>query len=212
MKLPFTHEQFLDVFAAYNRLFWPVAVLLWAVTLAALVSWWRRGAASSPLLAGLLAFHWAWSGIAYHFAFFRAINPAAGLFAALFVAQAALLVWVGVVRRRLTFTPSGRSWGAPGTLVIAYAMAYPGLGALSGLTYPSMPTFGVPCPSTILTAGLLLFTAPQDARIPAAVPVLWSAVGGSAAFALGIRPDIALPVTGVLLLAHALRPRRSSPR
>jgi len=155
MKLPFSHEQFLDVFAAYNRLLWPVAVLLWLATLLALVSWWRRGAASSPVLAGLLAIHWAWSGIAYHFAFFRAINPAAIAFATVFVAQAVLLAWMGVLRRRLVFSPSRSGWGLFGVALAVYALAYPGMGLLTGLSYPRMPTFGVPCPTTILTAGLL---------------------------------------------------------
>ncbi len=31
MKLPFTHDQFLDVFAAYNGALWPVAALLWCL-------------------------------------------------------------------------------------------------------------------------------------------------------------------------------------
>jgi hypothetical protein len=33
VKLPFTLDQFLDIFAEYNRTFWPVAVALslWSV-------------------------------------------------------------------------------------------------------------------------------------------------------------------------------------
>ncbi|HXJ70365.1 MAG TPA: DUF6064 family protein [Verrucomicrobiae bacterium] len=211
MKLPFSHEQFLDVFAAYNRLLWPVAVLLWLATLMALVSWWRRGAASSPVLAGLLAIHWAWAGIAYHFAFFRAINPAAIAFATVFVAQAVLLAWTGVLRRRLVFSPSRSGWGLFGVALAVYALAYPGMGLLTGLSYPRMPTFGVPCPTTILTAGLLLTAPRAGARLAAVVPMLWSAVGGSAAFTLRIRPDFALPVAGAALLLHLLPARASAP-
>ena len=211
MKLPFTHEQFLDVFAAYHRLFWPVAVLLWLGTLAALVSWWRRGPASSPVLAGLLVLHWTWSGIAYHLALFRAINPAAVVFAALFVAQAALLAWRGVVRRTLVFSPVRSAWGTLGVALAVYALVYPAIGLLTGLSYPRMPTFGVPCPTAILTAGLLLTAPRAEARLAAVVPVLWSAIGGSAAFSLGIRPDFALPVAGAALLASVLQPARPRP-
>ena len=208
MKLPFTHEQFLDVFRVYNGLFLPVAVLLWAGTLAALVSWWRRGAAASRLLAGLLVFHWAWSGLAYHLALFRTINPAAMAFAALFVAQAAIFAWQGVVRRRLVFTAPRSGWGTVGAVLVAYALVYPGIGLLSGLEYPRAPTFGVPCPTAILTAGLLLTAPPREARLAAVIPILWSAVGGSAAFTLGIRPDLALPVAGAALLLFVARPAR----
>ena len=211
MKLPFTHEQFLDVFAAYNLLLWPVAALLWLGTLLALVAWWSRGAASSPMLCGLLAFHWAWSGIAYHFAFFRAINPAAIAFAALFVAQAALFIWHGVVGRRLVFDRPRSGWGALGVTLAGYALVYPLIGLLTGLSYPRTPTFGVPCPTTLLTAGLLLAAPRAGARLAAVIPILWCAIGGSAAFTLGIRPDFALPLAGAALLLHLLPARASAP-
>ena len=42
--------------------------------------------------------HWAWSALAYHAAFFTRINPAAWLFAALFLVQATAFFWSGVVR------------------------------------------------------------------------------------------------------------------
>jgi len=31
MKLPFTREQFFDLFVSYNEALWPVAVALWIV-------------------------------------------------------------------------------------------------------------------------------------------------------------------------------------
>jgi hypothetical protein len=101
MRLPFTHAEFLDVFAAYNAALWPFAAVLWLLTAWALVAWTRRGQRMSRWVAALLAAHWAWSAIAYHWAFFRDINPAAGLFAVLFLAQAALFAWFGVVRQKL---------------------------------------------------------------------------------------------------------------
>jgi hypothetical protein len=208
MQLPFTHQQFLEVFATYHRLFGPAVLLSWLATLAVLVLWWRRGATASPVVAGLLAFHWGWSGLAYHFALFRAINPAAGMFALMFVAQAVLFLWTGVIRRRLVFTPARRGWGAVGLAAIAYTMAYPVIVLLSGLSFPAMPTFGVPCPTTLLTAGLILFLEPPAARAPAAITIAWSAIGGSAAFLLGMRADLALPVAGGLVLVSLMRSLR----
>ncbi|HSK09266.1 MAG TPA: DUF6064 family protein, partial [Vicinamibacterales bacterium] len=98
MNLPFTHEQFLDVFASYNTALWPAALVLWLLTALAVVAWLRAGDRGSRALAGVLALHWAWSAVAYHAAFFRQINPAASLFAALFLVQAGLFAWFGVVR------------------------------------------------------------------------------------------------------------------
>ena len=54
MRLPFTHDQFLDVFAAYHRLLWPVAALLWLLTLGAVFHLWRAGPRAGRLVATVL--------------------------------------------------------------------------------------------------------------------------------------------------------------
>ena len=119
MQLPFTHDQFLDVFGAYNRALWLAAVLTWTLTAAAIVALYRRGSSASRLVAAVLAFHWGWAGIAYHLAFFRRINPAATLFGAVFILQAALFVWRGVFGSQLTFQTTASFWGRVGGGLIA---------------------------------------------------------------------------------------------
>ena len=44
MQLPFTREQFFDLFAAYNAALWPALAALWlaSVVASALVLWARR--------------------------------------------------------------------------------------------------------------------------------------------------------------------------
>jgi hypothetical protein len=76
VALPFTSEQFLTVFAAYNMLLWPFAAILWALSALALsMVMMGRGAGRATTL--LPAVHWAWSAVAYHLVFFAEINPAA---------------------------------------------------------------------------------------------------------------------------------------
>jgi hypothetical protein len=203
MKLPFTHDQFLDVFGAYNRALWPAALLLWGLSVVALVALLRRGASVSRFVAALLAVHWAWAGIAYHLAMFRSINPAATLFGGLFLVEAALLGWRGAAGR-LTFAPPSSTWGRIGVAVIAYALLYPGLGLVLGLELPRWPSFGVPCPTTILTVGMLLLSSRREARRLGAIPLVWSAVGGSAAILMNVRADYGLIVAGALLLAFMI--------
>ena len=213
MQLPFTHDQFLDVFAAYNRALWPAAILMWLLTAAAIVALYRRGPKASRLVAAVLAFHWGWAGIAYHLAFFRSVNPAATLFGAVFVLQAALFLWRGVFGSQLSFQPTASAWGLVGGTLVAYSLIYPALGLVLGLAYPRFPSFGVPCPTAILTVGLLLLAPRREARRLGAIPVLWAAVGGSAAVLLSIRADLALVVAGLLLvLFTAVGPRRSDNR
>jgi hypothetical protein len=211
MKLPFTHDQFLDVFAAYNRLLWPFAVLLWLLTLGAVIYLWRAGPRASRLVATLLVIHWAWSAVAYHLAFFQRVNPAATIFAALFLVQAVLVMWNGVVHRRLAFEPSQSARGMAAAALVAYALLYPGLGLLFGLSYPRAPTFGVPCPTTILTAGIFLLLPWRESRPVAVIPVIWAAIRSSAAFILAIRADLTLLLAGGFLLLHALQPGRRAP-
>jgi hypothetical protein len=81
-------------------------------------------------------------------------------------------------------------------VVIAYSLLYPGVNAAQHLTVWKVPTFGVPCPTTIFTAGLLMLGPAPSWRL-AIVPVIWSAIGGSAAFLLGVSADYGLPIAGL---------------
>ena len=204
VELPFSHDAFLDVFAAYNTALWPLAAALWVATAVFAGRFIRRGGMEGRGLFALLAVHWACSGILYHWFFFRSINPAAALFGALFVIQALLFVWLAIASRgqfALGIGPRGFIGGA----LVLYGLAYPLVGLGFGLQYPRVPLFGVPCPTTLVTAGLLL-TATGVPRFVSVVPVLWAAIGSSAAFALGIRADLALVVAAVALALDMLMP------
>jgi hypothetical protein len=212
MELPFSPDQFLDVFAAYNRALWPAAVALWLATLGGVVQL-ARGRARGAALGALLALHWAWSGLAYHALYFSAVNPAAPAFAALFAGQAGAFAWASVARPGLTF-----AWGhSPRHLLaaalLAGALAYPGLALLIVHAWPRVPTFGVPCPTTLFTAGCLLAAVPPVPRWLLVIPALWSLVGGSAAFLLGITPDLMLFAAGAALAGLGASSRlRDRPR
>jgi hypothetical protein len=204
MNLPFSHDAFLDVFGAYNASLWPAVVLLWLLTAVLVFQWLRTGLMAGRLLFSLLAIHWAWSGIAYHWFFFRSINPAAAVFAVLFIIQAAVFVWLAVVSRGST-RPSADLRGIIGAALVVYGLAYPLVGIAFGLEYPRLPLFAVPCPTALITAGLLV-TATDVPRLVNAVPILWAAIGSSAAFILGIRADLALVVAGAILAVDTLAP------
>ena len=199
--MPFTHQEFLDVFGAYNATMWPAALLLWLASVVVMVAFYRRGAARTRAVMVLLAIHWLWSGVVYHLLFFRPINPAASLFAAMFVLQAVLLLRWGLRSSRFVLTPRSTVWSRVGTAFVAYSLVYPGLGLLFGLSYPRLPLFAVPCPTTILTVGVLLSAPKRDVRWLGVIPILWAGVGGSAALSLGVRADFALLAAGAVLIA-----------
>jgi Family of unknown function (DUF6064) len=63
--------------------------------------------------------------------------------------------------------------------------------------YPALPTFGLPCPTTLFTLGLFAFATPPYPRVALIVPVLWCLVGAQAAFLFGVHADLGLVVAGV---------------
>jgi hypothetical protein len=209
--LPFTREQFFAIFGEYNVAVWPMQVALTALALAALILVFARRSWSGRAIAAILAFFWAWIAIAYHGAHFTRINPLAYAFAALSFAGALAFLWHGVIRNSMRFGWNGRWRAAAGTVMIGYAlMAYPAWSWLAGHRYPEMPTFGLPCPTTIFTLGILAFLLAPVPRIVFVVPILWSAIGVQAVFFLGVPQDLGLGVAGLagLLLAWRRPVRR----
>ena len=206
MRLPFTKEQFFDLFAVYNMALWPVLVVLWIASLAVAMLLLSSRRPPHRWISALLAAHWAWSAMAYHVAFFTRINPAAWVFAALFLLQAALFFWLGVVRGALSFDRWRNAWAPVAWALVAYSLAYPVINAVDHLSLSRIPAFGVPCPTTIFTAGLLMLAAPRSWSL-SIIPVIWSVIGGSAAFVLGVRADYALPVAGMALAIFSIQRR-----
>ena len=133
--MPFTANDFLDVFAAYNNELWLLTLALWVCTAAVFVPFIAGGRARLPLPTLLLAGHWLWSGILYHALFFTAVNPAAWLFAALFVLQAVLLI-VAACSGGMTAAPV-RSWRhVVSSSLILYSLVYPAIAWADGFAYP----------------------------------------------------------------------------
>ncbi len=214
MALPFTVEQFYGVFRDYNTAVWPAQWFLVALALAALVAVLRPRPWSGVAVSAVLGVLWTWIAFAYHLAFFARISPAAYGFAALSAAGATVFVWQGVIRRRLTFRWVPGLKATAGVVLVVFALVvYPVWSAYAGHPYPATPSFGLPCPTTIFTIGLLCFAVPPTPRSPLLVPLLWCLVGAQAAFLLGVQPDlglIAAAVVGMGVLATAGQRRRTS--
>lgn len=213
MTLPFDAGQFFAVFARYNTAVWPAQMVLIGLALVAVASATRPRTWSGPTIGAILALFWIWMGGVYHIAFFHVINPAALAFGVGFVVQGLALAVFGT-KLRFAFRAAGR--GVVGAVLIAYALiAYPAIGWAVGQRYPATPTFGLPCPTTIFTLGLLLWTEPRHARPLMIVPLAWSLIGTSAAFQFGVWQDLALGAAGlaaaVAVFAPAPGDRRTRP-
>jgi Family of unknown function (DUF6064) len=210
--LPFTSDQFFGVFAQYNRTFIVVVVGLWLASVATLVFVSRDPARRSRTLSLFLGALWLWNAGAYHVLFFTRINPAAWLFAALFLVQALLFFWTS--RGPIEYFSSTGWMRSVGIGLVAYALAYPFLTMALGHTYPETPTFGVPCPTAILTIGILVSAGDRLPLVLATIPIVWGFIGGSAALLLSVPTDYVLLGAGVLLtvivLGQRMRPAVSA--
>lgn len=206
MRLPFTTAQFFDAIRSYNEAVWPWQFALCAAGVAALVLGCVGRRWASRACWTLLAVLWAWSGVAYQFAFFARINPAAYAFGVLFLLGALAFLWFGAVRGTSWFRLQRDARTVTGLVLVLYALvAYPVWVSLAGHAYPHLPTFGLPCPTTIFTVGMLSLARGPLPRWVFVAPVAWCAIGVQAAFLLDVAPDLGLGVAGLVAVLVAIR-------
>jgi uncharacterized protein DUF6064 len=202
--LPFTADVLEAVVAGYNRAIWPAQTV--AYGLALLLLWiatnHRAGAVGrvGPRLLGVaLAAAWAWIGLVFHLRHFAVINFAAPAYSALFLLQAALLAWSGVLRGCFVPRLAGGPAGWVGFALVGYAIVGdPAFALIIGKGVAGARVVGLaPEPTALFTLGLLLLA---DGRAPlhlAAIPVLWTLIAGATAWTLGMREDLVLPLLGL---------------
>lgn len=199
--MPFTRDQFLEVFAHYNLAVWPAQLFAYLLGLGMVLAlFWPTRRSNGGVGIGL-SLMWFWTGIAYHAMFFAQINSVANAFAALFVVQGLLFAHAALLRSDLRFSRGHgpRAW-LGWTLVVYSALIYPLIGVASH-GYPAMPMFGIaPCPVTLFTFGVLLVAQGPVPRRLLVIPLVWALVGGSAAFLLAVPQDWPLLAGGLVVV------------
>jgi hypothetical protein len=196
--MQFTKEQFIEIFVKYNTSVFPVQIFLYILGLIAVYLAFKKSANSDKLICIILTLFWLWIGIVYNFIFFSTINKAAYIFGSLYIIQSGLFFYTGVIKSRLKFNFHPDKYTITGAVLIAYGLLiYPLLGMVLGHIYPAQPTFGLPCPTTIFTFDMLLWSANKASKYLLIIPGVWSVIGFFAALNFGIYEDIGLLVSGV---------------
>ena len=215
MKLPFTAEQFFEIFEKYNQSVFPMQfILVWMASASVLLAISKKRF-SDEIITGILAFLWLWAGIVYHLVFFTRINSGAYLFSAMFIAQGLLFLYQGMTLKRLNFHLKPDIYGVLGTIFMTYALVvYPVIGVSLGHVFPAAPTFGAPCPLVIFTFGILMWTDKKFAPYLLIIPLLWAIIGSTAAFRFGVTEDFGMTVTAgaatYFILHHLLELKKEA--
>lgn len=209
MKLPFTIQQFLEVFQKYNDAVYPLQILFVLLAALTVLIAYRGGKKYQKYILFILAALWFWMGAVYHIGYFSVINKAAYLFGGVFILQSLLLLVYGL-SRATSFNFQKNIHGITSALLLVYALiVYPLIGYFASHGYPYSPTFGLPCPTTIFTLAIFLLAQPRIPFYLAIVPLLWSVIGFSAAFSLGIYEDTVLIIAGLAFaVLYFLKPKR----
>ncbi len=216
MKIPFSTDQFLEVFREYNLGVFPMQIVFYLLGIAVVYLAVKPTTMSNKVISSILAFFWLWMGIVYHILYFAEINKAAYLFGIVFFIQAVLFLIFGVFNSKISFKFQSDRYGITGISLIVFSLfIYPIIGYLLGHIYPNSPTFGLPCPTTIFTFGLLLLTVKRLPPSLLIIPFIWSIVGFMAALQFGMVEDTGLLVASVtsvslLLIRNKLPSRKDT--
>jgi hypothetical protein len=211
--MPFTVEQFFDVFESYNRAIWPAQIVTYILGTIIIFLAMLKTSDFGRIISGILTTFWIATGVCYHILHFSLINSIAHIFGVFFILQGLLLFIIGSTQGNLSYQFTYKPSAMVGAVLIFYAMgAYYLLGVLWGHSYPRAPVFGVaPCPVTIFTLGLFLWSKKPVPWILLIIPFSWSFIGTMAAIQLDVPQDYGLGLSGLLVLSVEIYRRRYRP-
>jgi hypothetical protein len=198
MKLPFTTGQFFNVIVDYNAVMFPSQIIILLLGIVSLLILHSKFSTKDKLIGCYLAILWMWIGIAYHLAFFTAINKAAFLFGGIFIFQGLLILYNTLILNRLNFAFTRNTKDYIGYFFILYGLIiYPIISYFVEGSIERTIVLGLPCPSTIFTFGFFILANNKFQKYLLLIPSLWAVVGLSAAINIGVFQDVMILVAAL---------------
>ena len=199
--MPFTHDEFFEIFQKYNNSIYPIQLLLVLACLICAVWLLSNNRKRTQAVFLFIAFVWLWTGIVYHILFFSQINKTAYVFGVLFIIQALFFLQLAFNKSQIVKEKLTKYNYMAGTSLILYGLLiYPAICYFSYNNLAYIITFGLPCPTTIATFGMLFLAPIKVPKYMIVIPALWSIMGFSAAFSFGIYQDLIMPLSALLFL------------
>jgi hypothetical protein len=215
IKTPIPTEQFSSIFEKYNHAIFPVQIILFLLSLLALIAIGTKIKQKDKVVAGILGVIWVWTGVVYHWAFFSSINILALGYGVVFILQGLFLVWEGVILYNLKFVFGMTVQAFFGYFFILYGLIiYPAIAYMFEPNLSGTISIGLPSPTIILTFGFMLLCDKKFSKYLLIIPSIWALIGISAVIKLGVYQDsmmfIAAIIADILILRSKKPPDEKS--
>lgn len=203
MTLPFTIEEFLKVFQGYNTAIWPAQILAVAIGLIILAALLVSRNASLNVVMASLGVMWAFTSIGNHLMFFG-LHQSAGPGVCRLLRRSGCPVCSGrdqAPRRPSPISGTDRAMGHGSSSHRLCDDVLSDPRDLGGSKRDShADVLGAPCPTTIISLGILIMTHDRWDVGLSNIPVLWWPIGLAAALQSGILEDPGVPFAGAVLI------------
>lgn len=172
----FSPQTYYRLIELYNTAIWPLQLLTFIAGIALLLLAWRRPVWHGKAIGLILGLSWLWVAWAFHWQRFANIHWVASYFALVFVLQALLLLWIGIIKNGLVIDSVNTKIKLSGFALLAFSIFFqPFTTMLTGHNWQQAELFGVaPDPSVVATIGVILLTNNKHGWLMI-IPVLWCA-------------------------------------
>ena len=209
-------EEFFDLFGSYNEMYVIVIGLTYILAIISLLMVFRKSEYSNRIISLTLTFLWLWIGIVFGIIVFGPTPTVmAGiemtgiwyLFGGIFAIHGIILLYFGVIKNSASYSwePGHRHY--IGLLIIVFGLViYPFVGVLTGRVFPEYPVFGIaPCPVTLFTIGLLLWSDAKPSLPLMVIPTFWALMGIVPVLFYGVYADIGTILAGIVALFYYVK-------
>lgn len=209
--LLFSPRTYYRMVGHYNEALWPAQLLTVGLGAGILALLRRPIARQGEIVSIILAVLWALVSWAFLWKRYAAINWAATYVVPLFAIEGLLMVWIGVVRGRLSLHLRRDAARMLGLAVFILSLAfYPMLAPLAGRPWEQAEIFGLaPDPTVMATGGLLLLAEGPPRWELLVVPILWCLGSGVTLWAMGSPEALILLPAGLLVIVAAIWSQRN---
>jgi len=203
--LLFSSRTYNRLFELYHRDIWPLQVLAILGGVFMLLLLLRAQARHGRVIASFLAAAWLWVALAFHLQRYAKINWAASWFAGLFLLEALLLLWHGVIRDRLRLVPITHRAQWLGIALFVFALLIqPFVSVLSGRAWTQTELFGLtPDATAVGTLGVILVAGARVRLSLLFIPLLWCVVSGATLWTMKSPDAFVLLAAASLALVRA---------